>query len=116
MGSGVEVRSESIGRATVLSPLGDIDLGGAPDFRVSLRAGIEAASGPVVVDLASVQYMDSSGVATLVDAMRLAKQRDVPLTLCGLAPRVRSIFEIARLDRIFAIVETRDDALGGADG
>lgn len=112
----IEVQSESFGTACVLTPMGDIDLNAAPELRNVLRAGVEASRTLAVVDLSQVDYMDSSGVATLVDAMKAAKQNKVQFVLCSMGPRVRSIFEIARLDSVFDIRETREDALEGAHG
>ena len=54
--------------------------------------------------------MDSSGVATFVEAMQLARRQGSKLILCGLQDRVRGIFEIARLDMVFTILASRDDA------
>jgi anti-sigma B factor antagonist len=55
--------------------------------------------------------MDSSGVATLVEAMQVARKQGGRLVLCGLQEKVRSIFEIARLDMVFTIVGSRNEAL-----
>lgn len=112
----IEVKQETFGTACVMTPMGDIDLSAAPDLRVALREGIEKSGSRAVVDLANVDYMDSSGVATLVDAMRTAKQLKIHFVICGMGPRVRSIFEIARLDSVFTIMETRDEALAGDHG
>ena len=49
--------------------------------------------------------MDSSGVATLVEAMQKAMRSQTKLVLCGMEEKVRSIFEIARLDAVFTIVD-----------
>ncbi len=65
----------------------------------------------VVVDLSGVPYMDSSGVATLVEAMQVARKTRTVLILCNLTDRVRSIFEIAKLEMVFRIVATREDAM-----
>ena len=65
----------------------------------------------VVVDLGEVPYMDSSGLATLVEAMQIARKNQGKLIICALQQKVRSIFEIARLDMVFKIVNTRDEAL-----
>ena len=55
--------------------------------------------------------MDSSGVATFVEAMQLARRKGSRLVLCDLQERVRSIFEIARLDMVFTIVDSTEEAL-----
>lgn len=95
----------------LVAPVGEIDLGRAPAFREQLAAVQQKKPRRLVVDLGQVPYMDSSGVATLVEAMQTARRSGSVLVLCNLQTRVRSIFEIARLDTVFRIVATPDDAL-----
>ena len=63
------------------------------------------------MNLADVDYMDSSGLATLVEAMRTAKTHKTEMVICGMSEKVRAIFEIARLHHFFTIVTSLDDAL-----
>ena len=65
----------------------------------------------LVVDLSGVSYMDSSGVATLVEAMQVQRQKDNKLVLCALQPRVKGIFQISRLDTMFTIADDRETAV-----
>src|SRR6185503_1283570 len=94
----ISVKSEMRGNAVILSPAGDIDLTASPVLRQELKRVQGTRPGRLVVDLQAVPYMDSSGVATLVEAMQMARKNGTRMVLCGLADRVRSIFEIARLD------------------
>lgn len=90
----------------VVTPDGDIDMSRSPEFRVALRRVNEGKPGRLVVNLENVGYMDSSGLATLVECMRTAKQQGTEMILCGMNERVRAIFDIARLDQFFTIVST----------
>lgn len=94
----------------IIRPHGDVDLSSSPDLRAALQEVIARNPATAVVDLAGVAYMDSSGVATLVEALQLARQGGSRLVLCSLSNRVQSIFQIARLDAIFTIVEDLDAA------
>ena len=96
----------------VLTPNGDIDLSRAPSFRIQIAEVFERKPGKVIIDLSKVPYMDSSGVATLVEAMQIASRTQSKFVLTGLQERVRSIFEIARLDKVFTITESLDAAEG----
>lgn len=107
-GADVEVRRE--GDRCVVSPSGDIDLTASPVLREALRKAQADKPSRLIVDLSGVPYMDSSGVATLVEAMQAARRNNSSLVLCGMQQKVRSIFEIARLDTVFKIVGTRDEA------
>ena len=111
-GSGEPViRSEQHGNAAVVRIEGDIDMSGSPRLRETLREVIAMAPRRVVVDLSEVAYMDSSGLATMVEAMKNAGTRSIRFALLGMTPRVRAIFEIARLDQYFPIVGTMDEAM-----
>lgn len=93
-----------------LALVGEIDLARSPDLRLRLREEVDAKPKRIVIDLTKVTYMDSSGVATLVEALQRAKASGTRLLLCGLQPKVRSIFTISRLDTVFEIAATADDA------
>ena len=104
------IRSETIGGSVFVRPSGDVDLSGSPTLRLELRKAQTAKPGRLVIDLAGVPYMDSSGVATLVEAMQMARKNNTKLVLCALQDKVRSIFEIARLDTVFTIVSSAEAA------
>ena len=55
--------------------------------------------------------MDSSGVATFIEAMQVARKHQTSLVLCNLQDRVRSIFEIARLEMVFTIASDTEAAM-----
>jgi anti-sigma B factor antagonist len=108
------VKIESQPGATILAPQGDVDMSRAPSFREHVRVAQHAKPERLVIDMGEVEYMDSSGLATLVEAMRNAKGLGVDMVLCGLNPRVMAVFEIARLHQFFRIVPTVADAVGTA--
>jgi anti-sigma B factor antagonist len=107
----IEVKQEQHGETLVLTPMGEIDLSRAPALRTHLSQAIAGKPPRLIIDLREVPYMDSSGVATFVEAMQLARRNDSKLVLCGLQERVRSIFEIARLDMVFTIVGDCNEAM-----
>ncbi len=94
----------------LICPAGDVDLSTSRELQQTIRQHMDKKPSRIVVDLAKVPYMDSSGVATLVEAMQLARKQSTKLVLSAMQPKVRSIFEIARLDRVFTIVASVDDA------
>jgi len=109
--SGIKVLSEVKDGAVIISPEGDVDLSRSPVLRNSLRQAQNAKPKRLIVDLGLVDYMDSSGVATLVEALQIARRNSTRMVLCGMKDRVRSIFEIARLDTVFTIANSRDAAM-----
>jgi len=110
--SSLQIDIESAHNATIIVPLGDIDLSKSADLRSALRPIIEAKPSTIIIDLAHVPYMDSSGIATLIEGLQLSKRSQVEFVLCALQEGVRSIIELARLDQIFTILDSREDHLG----
>jgi anti-sigma B factor antagonist len=106
----LEIQTENIQDGVIMRPLGEIDLSCAAALRQQLGQVQDSRPARLVIDLSGVPYMDSSGVATLVEAMQIARRTGSKLVLAALQEKVRSIFEIARLDMVFSIVNSVDDA------
>ena len=87
----------------VVSPVGEVDLASSPALRTRLIEIISETPKKLVLDLSRVPYMDSSGVATLVEALQQSRRQSTVLLLASLQDRVKSVFEIARLDTVFDI-------------
>lgn len=105
------VATEQHGGAMVLRPEGDIDMSRSSALRSALRDALQTKPGKLIVDLQLVEYMDSSGLATLVEAARNARSQKVPFVLCALTTKVRAVFEIARLHQFFQIADSSNAAI-----
>ncbi len=106
----LDIQTEDIEDGIIVRPIGEIDLSCAALLRQQLGKIQESQPARLVIDLSAVPYMDSSGVATLVEAMQIARRTGSKLVLCALQDKVRSIFEIARLDMVFSIVGSVEEA------
>jgi len=95
----------------VLPLEGEIDLHVSPRISASLAAMIETRPERLVVDLSKVSYIDSSGLAVLIEGMQNVEAYGGKFVLAGLQDNVRPIFEIARLDQVFIIFPHVDAAL-----
>lgn len=82
---------------------GEIDLDRSPEARKALLSSL-ADGRPVVVDMGEVSYIDSSGVASLVEAYQRAKESKIDFSLQRVGERVLKVLSLARLDSIFTIV------------
>ncbi len=82
---------------------GEIDLHVSPQIGARLTALIKEKPSQLVVDLSQVSYIDSSGLAVLIEAMQSVGSYGGKFALAGLQEAVRPIFEIARLDQVFRI-------------
>lgn len=98
-------------RPNVLPLKGEIDLHVSPVVTASLTAMIEKKPERVVIDLSDVTYIDSAGLAALIQAMQKVEAYGGKFLLAGLQETVRSIFEISRLDQVFRIFPDTDTAL-----
>jgi anti-sigma B factor antagonist len=91
---------------------GDIDLEGSPAARKVLLDAVGRGQ-PVYVDLSGVSYIDSSGIASLVEALQRARQGGTAFALASVSDAARRVLELARLDRVFIIHASLDDVLSG---
>lgn len=105
-------------QATFVDVSGDVDLESSTDLRRTLLDVMKNNSpARVLVNLSKVPYIDSSGIATLVEGLKLSQQMKIPYGLFGLGKNPRSVLELARLHKVFQIFETEQEAvekLGGA--
>jgi anti-sigma B factor antagonist len=100
-------------RADVLPLKGEIDLHVSPSVTASLNARIEKKPQRLVIDLSDVTYIDSAGLAALIEAMQKVEGYGGKFLLAGLQETVRSIFEISRLDQVFQIFPDVNAAMAG---
>jgi len=89
---------------TVLTVTGDINMTTSPRMRTALIEVASEQPEQLVVDLEGVTYIDSSGIATLVEALQRARREGRRLALRGLREGIRAVFRLARLDEVFTIV------------
>lgn len=99
-------------RTLIASIRGDIDLHKSPAVRgVVLGAINEHGPKNIVLNLAEVPYMDSSAIAVMVEALRKIRGSGGKMFLTNLQPRVKGLLEIARLNTLFMLVDSEEDAL-----
>lgn len=104
-----DVRRDS--GTTVVVLTGEVDLHHVPEVHAVILRECAEKPARLVIDLAEVTYMDSSGVGVLVHAYQKMNALQGKLRLVGMQPRVRSVFEITRLDRYFTICSTLEEAM-----
>jgi anti-sigma B factor antagonist len=112
----VEISSEKTSAGYVVKLKGDVDMNSSSDVRERLAEVFRLSpigTKALLVDLSQVRYMDSSGIATLVEALQTCMKQGLRLRLVDLSPPVRDVFELARLASVFDIFQTMNDALKG---
>jgi len=105
----IDVRQE--GPAAILAAHGEVTAFTSPVLRQSIRSATTAKPKQVILDLSATPYIDSSGVATLVEALQIVGRYGGKLVLVGMNARVRGVFEIARLDTVFPLAGSVEEAL-----
>ncbi|PKU23980.1 STAS domain-containing protein [Telmatospirillum siberiense] len=96
----------------VVALQGEIDLQNSPELRKELLSWL-AERRDVVVDLQGVAYIDSSGIASLVEAYQTARHQGGRFRLAAVSPAALRVLKLARLDEVFVIRETVEQALKG---
>ena len=104
-----DVQERKEGSIVVLA--GEIDYNQSHKLLTALNGVVEKRPPRLVIDLAAVEYMDSSGLGTLVKIFQQVNAYKGKMALVAMNDRVRSAFEITRLDQFFAVHETVDEAL-----
>ena len=100
--------------SVVVSFAGEVDLEHAPRAREILLEQV-GRQRRVLVDLSEVDYIDSSGIASLVEAFQKAKKTGAGFALAAPNPAALRVLELARLDRVFRIFATVEEGLA-SDG
>ncbi|NKB45755.1 MAG: anti-sigma factor antagonist [Alphaproteobacteria bacterium] len=96
--------------ATIVALAGDVDLQTSPAVRQGLLECLETHD-KVVVDMSQVNYIDSSGVASLVEAFQVSRKKGSFFALAHVSAAAMRVLNLARLDKVFSIHESTEDAL-----
>jgi len=95
----------------IIGITGDIDMYSSPALRDELMGLIKKKALALCVDLRSVTYIDSSGIATFVEGLKCMKAYGGRLQFCEVPHGILEIFRFSKLDRVFEVYGTIDDAI-----
>ena len=104
-------QSRQEGVFSVVAIEGEVDLSWSAEIRSAILDAL-GSDGGVLVELSAVSYIDSSGIAALVEGYQTAKAKNQQFGLLAISPAVRAVLELARLDQVFPI----HDDLAAAQG
>lgn len=90
---------------------GEVDVNSSPDLKKVFDKLIAKKTAKIVIDFSRVTYVDSSGLATLVEIFKNMKSYGGRMRLSGLASKIKSIFEITKLDKLFEIIADTEEAI-----
>ncbi len=101
MGLRIETNNETT--KICLRITGEVDLYTSPELRKAIMKAVTQSSGGVILDLTEVAYMDSSGVATLVEGLKANSDKKLAFSLRHPSQSVMKVLQLSRLDSVFQI-------------
>lgn len=104
----MRVKNTEADGITITEVEGEINITTSPELKKSFES---IRTNKVVIDMKNVGYIDSSGLATLVELLKKLKQKGGNLSLSQVSEKVKSLFEITKLDRLFSIYPSNEDAI-----
>ena len=108
----MRISVRQLDKITVFDISGDIELSTSQELRKALLRELKDRRMPrVVVNLQAVQYVDSSGVASLVEGLKASRDVGSRFVLCGLNTKVKDVLRLSWLGTIFEVSDSEEQAL-----
>jgi anti-sigma B factor antagonist len=108
----MQISVRHLDKITIFDVSGDVDLSTSPELRKALLRELRELRMPrVVVNLQSVRYIDSSGVASLVEGLKASRDVGSRFVLCGLNAKVGEVLRLSRLRTVFEVCDNEEQAL-----
>jgi anti-sigma B factor antagonist len=108
----VNLSIRQAGKATIVDVTGDITLYNAPQLRAMLVEQLkDKHAARLIINLSEVKYIDSAGVASLVEGLKISRELKTGFALFGLQRSPRQVLELTHLVKVFSIFETEPEAL-----
>lgn len=108
----MDISMETVQGKMVITPAGDVDMHSSPALREAILGQTGQKAAALIVDFSGVSYIDSSGIATLVEGLKIMNTYGGRLQLTGMTEDILEIFRFSKLDTIFEICGDMSDALG----
>ena len=89
-----------------------IDSGNVKDFKQVFQPVVDDG-GKVIFDMSSIDFVDSSGLGSILSVMRQLTSKGGDLRICGMRKPVRALFELVRFHRILDVYNSREEAMNG---
>ena len=98
---------------TVLAPSGRLDVAGAPMLKDAVSDAVKNGQPRLVIDLEGVSFVDSTGLGSVIAALKMVRSSQGDLRLAAPNQQVRVVLELTTLDRVFPYFATVEEALTG---
>ena len=108
----MQISVRRVDTATIFDVTGDIDLANSPEVRKALLHEVrEIRTARVLMNLSAVRYIDSSGVASLVEGLKASRDLGSRFILFGLSGHAREVLQLSRLLTVFEVYDDEESAL-----
>jgi anti-sigma B factor antagonist len=107
----LEITQELVGNVLVLHLEGELDTYNCGQLRSALVEQVEQGHSNIVVDMSGVEYIDSTGLGSLVGGLKRVSEHGGAMKIVCNNPQILKVFEITGLDKVFAIYKTQEEAL-----
>lgn len=108
----MQIAARHLEKITIFDVSGDIDLATSPELRKALLRELREVRAPrVVLNLKQVRYIDSSGVASLVEGLKASRDVGSRFVLFGLNKTIREVLQLSKLLRIFEVYDDEEQAV-----
>jgi anti-anti-sigma factor len=110
----LEVQSRQVDNGvTVVAPTGRLDVAGAPALKDAISEALKNGQPRVVLDMEGVSFVDSTGLGSVIAALKQIRSSQGDLRLAAPNQQVRVVLELTTLDRVFPYYSTVEEALTG---
>jgi len=107
----MQIEKSNENGVTTLKVSGEVDLHASPQLRTELQGCVSEKTPVLLIDFSDVDYIDSSGLATFIEYLRDASAYQGKIALFGMKQKVRTIFDLVRLNELFTITDSADAAV-----
>jgi anti-anti-sigma factor len=110
----LEVQTRQVDNGvTVVAPTGRLDVAGAPALKDAISEAVKSGQPRVVLDMEGVSFVDSTGLGSVIAALKQIRSSQGDLRLAAPNQQVRVVLELTTLDRVFPYYSTVEEALTG---
>ncbi len=110
----VKITTRPNGIATIVDVAGEVTLSNVPELRKALMDLLKVHRAPrVIVNMTNAAYIESAGVASLVEALKVARESKLGFAIFGLNAVAKEVFELTRLVSVFEVYGTEEEAVRG---
>lgn len=107
----MKINNEKNGDILICAIEGEIDINTSPQLRKEFDNFVKSNEKKVLVEFSNVVYIDSSGLATLIEMFQRLKKIGGQMRFSGMGQKIKNAFEITKLHKLFEIFENKEGAL-----